>query len=146
MLHTSYDTHFGASWCTLLSYSPAFEISRLFIDMPLNMCLQKFTQCKTSWHSVMVQVFELASIHEADAMMHYPVLEMAMRNKVSSICWNSYVKSCLLAADYEGHLQLCDVAANQVTSQFEEHSKRVWSVDFSQVGPSLYLAELYLKA
>ena len=72
-------------------------------------------------------------MHESDAMMHYPVLEMAMRNKISSICWNSYVKSCLLAADYEGHLQLCDVAANSVTSQFEEHSKRVWSVDFSQV-------------
>lgn len=80
-----------------------------------------------------VQVFELASILDEDSMLHYPVLEIGINSKISSMCWNSYVKSCLLAADYEGAIQLWDVSANAVTSQYEEHTKRVWSVDFSRV-------------
>ena len=80
-----------------------------------------------------MQVFELASILDKDSMLHYPVLEMTVNSKISSLCWNSYVKSCLLAADYEGAIQLWDVSANAVTAQFEEHTKRVWSADFSKV-------------
>ena len=81
----------------------------------------------------LLQVFELASILDKDSMLHYPVLEMSVNSKISSLCWNSYVKSCLLAADYEGAIQLWDVSANAVTAQFEEHTKRVWSADFSKV-------------
>lgn len=80
-----------------------------------------------------LQVFELASILDKDSMLHYPVLEMSVNSKISSLCWNSYVKSCLLAADYEGAIQLWDVSANAVTAQFEEHTKRVWSADFAKV-------------
>lgn len=83
--------------------------------------------------SSQLQVFELASILNKDSMLHYPVLEMSVNSKISSLCWNSYVKSCLLAADYEGAIQLWDVSANAVTAQFEEHTKRVWSADFSRV-------------
>jgi WD40 repeat protein len=81
----------------------------------------------------MSQVFKLGNVVEGDALLHYPVLEIGINSKISSLCWNSYVKSCLLAADYEGGLQLWDVSSNSVTSQFEEHSKRIWSVDFSAV-------------
>lgn len=42
----------------------------------------------------------------------------------------------LLAADYEGCLSLWDAEANACTAQYEEHLKRVWSADFSQVGVS----------
>ena len=79
-------------------------------------------------------MFELNSIVDKDRMLHYPVLEMGVNSKISSLCWNSYVKSCLLAADYEGAIQLWDVSTNAVTAQFEEHTKRVWSADFSKVG------------
>ena len=78
-------------------------------------------------------MFELNSILDKDRMLHYPVLEMGVNSKISSLCWNSYVKSCLLAADYEGAIQLWDVSTNAVTAQFEEHTKRVWSADFSKV-------------
>lgn len=71
---------------------------------------------------------------DEDSMLHYPVLEIGINSKISSLCWNSYIKTCLLAADYEGTIQLWDVSANAVTSQYEEHSKRVWSIDFSKVG------------
>ena len=78
----------------------------------------------------------MASVLDEDALLHYPVLEINVNSKISSLCWNSYVKTCLLAADYEGAIQLWDVSANAITSQYEEHSKRVWSVDFSQASPS----------
>ena len=96
-----------------------------------------FTMLGFSWHArsqqLLSQVFKLANVVEGNALLHYPVLEMGINSKISSLCWNSYVKSCLLAADYEGALQLWDVSTNAVTSQFEEHSKRIWSVDFSAV-------------
>ena len=56
------------------------------------------------------------------------------RSKLSSVCWNSYVKSNLICSDYEGVVQLWDVSQQTETMTFEEHAKRVWSVDFSHVG------------
>ena len=80
-----------------------------------------------------LQVFELASVLKEESTLHYPVLEIGTSSKISSLCWNAYVKTCLLAADYEGAIQLWDVSANSVTAHYEEHLKRVWSVDFSKV-------------
>lgn len=57
------------------------------------------------------------------------------RSKLSSVCWNSYVKSNLICSDYEGVVQLWDVSQQTETMAFEEHAKRVWSVDFSHVSP-----------
>lgn len=59
------------------------------------------------------------------------------RSKLSSVCWNSYVKSNLICSDYEGVVQLWDVSQQTETMAFEEHAKRVWSVDFSHVSPYL---------
>lgn len=43
------------------------------------------------------------------------------------------MKSNLICSDYEGVVQLWDVSQQSETMTFEEHAKRVWSVDFSQV-------------
>lgn len=43
------------------------------------------------------------------------------------------MKNVLLAADYEGTLALWDAEAAHCTATYEEHAKRVWSADFSQV-------------
>ena len=52
-------------------------------------------------------------------------------------------QSMLLAADYEGCLSLWDAEVNACTGQYEEHVKRVWSADFSQVrGPARALLHL----
>ena len=58
---------------------------------------------------------------------------MPCRSKLSSVCWNSYVKNNLICSDYEGVIQMWDTAVNTETMVFEEHAKRVWSVDYSQV-------------
>lgn len=46
------------------------------------------------------------------------------------------MKQHLASADYEGVVTLWDAHAGAETAQFEEHAKRVWSVDFSAVDPS----------
>lgn len=63
-------------------------------------------------------------------LIHFLLL---CRSKLSSVCWNSYVKSNLICSDYEGVIQLWDVSQHTETMTFDEHAKRVWSVDFSQV-------------
>ena len=83
------------------------------------------------------QVYARADVEAAGAAMHVPRVEMGSRAKLSCVAWNSYVKGALLAADYDGGVALWDAEAAACTALFEEHSKRVWSVDFSQVGPIL---------
>ena len=78
---------------------------------------------------------------EANSAVHCPRLEMASRSKLSCVVWNSYIKHLLLAADYDGCLALWDAESNACTATYEEHAKRVWSADFSQVRfpPALFL-------
>ncbi len=54
------------------------------------------------------------------------------------------MKSNLICSDYEGVVQLWDVSQQAETMTFEEHAKRVWSVDFSQVSYSCGLSDACL--
>lgn len=70
------------------------------------------------------------------SLMHYPVWQVSTRSKMSGVSWNSYVRSHLLTSDYDGLLQLWDVNGGTTEiASFEEHSKRVWAVDFSRTSP-----------
>ncbi|KAK9820862.1 hypothetical protein WJX81_005532 [Elliptochloris bilobata] len=86
-----------------------------------------------------IKVYARADV-EAAAAMHVPRVEMGSRAKLSCVAWNSYVKGALLAADYDGGVALWDAEAAACTALFEEHSKRVWSVDFSQADPTRFLS------
>lgn len=79
-------------------------------------------------------MYATSDVLEAASAIHCPRSEMASRSKLSCVVWNSYIKHLLLAADYDGCLALWDAEANACTATFEEHAKRVWSADFSQVG------------
>ena len=57
------------------------------------------------------QVFEYASMLEEGVGIHYPVHEVPSRSKLSCVCWNSYVKSNLIASDYDGTITLHDMGA-----------------------------------
>ena len=79
------------------------------------------------------QVYATEDVIDSSASIHCPRLEMASRSKLSCVCWNSYIKHLLLAADYDGCLSLWDAQGNICTSNFDDHGKRVWSADFSTV-------------
>jgi len=83
-----------------------------------------------------IKVFDYSNIlQQAHSHMHYPVLEVESRSKLSSIKWNPYIKNYLASADYEGIVHLWDMNSSTPVMEFEEHSKRVWSVDFSTLDP-----------
>lgn len=53
-----------------------------------------------------IKVFEFDAITNDDRDIHYPVVEMASRSKLSSICWNSYIKSQIASSNFEGVVQV----------------------------------------
>ncbi|KAG8077778.1 hypothetical protein GUJ93_ZPchr0007g4944 [Zizania palustris] len=83
-----------------------------------------------------IKVFEYNMIVNEYRDIHYPVVEMSNRSKLSCICWNSYMKSHLASSDFEGIVQVWDVTRSQVFVEMREHERRVWSVDFSLADPT----------
>lgn len=84
-----------------------------------------------------IKVFECNSILNEDRDIHYPVVEMACRSKLSSICWNSYIKSQIASSNFEGVVQVWDVTRSQVLTEMREHERRVWSIDYSLADPTM---------
>lgn len=84
-----------------------------------------------------VKVFDHASIAENPNSLQFPVWQATTRFKLSSVSWNSYLRSHLITSDYAGAIQLWDVASGMKNelAQFVEHDKRVWSIDFSTLDP-----------
>ncbi|CAL9063799.1 unnamed protein product [Musa banksii] len=83
-----------------------------------------------------IKVFECDMILNEDRGIHYPVVEMSNRSKLSCICWNGYIKSQIASSDFEGVVQVWDVTRSQNLAEMREHEKRVWSVDFSLADPT----------
>lgn len=48
------------------------------------------------------------------ADMHYPVVEMATRSKLSCLSWNNFAKNHIASSDYEGIVTVWDVNTRQV--------------------------------
>ncbi|KAJ6793909.1 protein SPA1-RELATED 3-like [Iris pallida] len=83
-----------------------------------------------------IKIFECDMLLDDEHDTHYPVVEMASRSKLSSICWNSYIKSQIASSDFQGVVQVWDVSRSQVFVEMKEHERRVWSVDFSPTDPT----------
>ncbi|XP_071730139.1 protein SPA1-RELATED 3-like isoform X2 [Rutidosis leptorrhynchoides] len=84
-----------------------------------------------------IKVFEYDSILNGNRDVNYPVVEMASRAKLSSICWNSYIKGQIASCNFEGTVEVWDVTRSRVFTEMKEHERRAWSVDFSSVDPTL---------
>ncbi|MCD7467926.1 Protein SPA1-RELATED 3 [Datura stramonium] len=84
-----------------------------------------------------IKVFEYNTIVNENRDIHYPVVEMASRSKLSSICWNGYIKSQIASSNFEGVVQVWDVTRSQLFMEMREHERRVWSVDFSVADPTM---------
>ena len=67
----------------------------------------------------------------------YPIREMVCQSKISCLSWNSYMKPLMISSDYEGSVSMWDAITGACVLKLEEHEKRVWSVDFSDVNPTV---------
>lgn len=85
-----------------------------------------------------IKIFEFNALLNDSIDVHYPVVEMTSKSKLSYVCWNTYIKNYLAATDYDGVVQLWDASTGQCFSQYADHEKRAWSVDFSSVDPTKF--------
>ncbi|XP_066363370.1 protein SUPPRESSOR OF PHYA-105 1-like [Miscanthus floridulus] len=83
-----------------------------------------------------IKIFEFDALLNDRVDIHYPLVEMPSKSKLSCVCWNNYIKNYLASTDYDGTVQLWDASSGQGFTQFTEHRKRAWSVSFSEVDPT----------
>ncbi|GLT54646.1 hypothetical protein SLA2020_278280 [Shorea laevis] len=87
-----------------------------------------------------IKVFDFSMVVNDSADMHYPVVEMTTRSKLSCLSWNNFAKNHIASSDYEGIVTVWDVNTRQSVMEYEEHEKRAWSVDFSRTEPSMLVS------
>lgn len=85
-----------------------------------------------------IKIFEFDALLNDSVDIHYPVVEMSNKSKLSCVCWNNYIKNYLASTDYDGVVQMWDASTGEGFSQYTEHQKRAWSVDFSPVDPTKF--------
>lgn len=53
-----------------------------------------------------IKVFECDAILNDGHNIHYPVVEMTSKSKLSNVCWNGYIKSQIASSDFDGVVQV----------------------------------------
>ncbi|XVF33205.1 hypothetical protein REPUB_Repub17cG0148400 [Reevesia pubescens] len=92
----------------------------------------------TAGISKRIKIFKFDAFMNDSIDIHYPVVEMSNKSKLSCICWNNYIKNYLASTDYDGVAKTWDAGTGQEFCQYTEHQKRAWSVDFSQADPTKF--------
>lgn len=53
-----------------------------------------------------IKIFEFDPLSNDSVDIHYPVVEMSTKSKLSCICWNHYMKNYIASTDYDGVVQV----------------------------------------
>uniref|UniRef100_A0A7N0TQJ0 Uncharacterized protein n=1 Tax=Kalanchoe fedtschenkoi TaxID=63787 RepID=A0A7N0TQJ0_KALFE len=116
-----------------VSRSPEFNSASVIFSLSFDRDQDYFAAAGVSKK---IKIFDYHSFFNLSVDIHYPVSEMANQSRLSCICWNPYIKNYLASADYDGAVKLWDAATGVDFSEYTEHRKRAWSVDFSQSDPT----------
>ena len=54
-----------------------------------------------------IKIFEFNALSNDSADIHYPVVEMSNKSKLSCVCWNYYIRNYLASTDYDGVVKVC---------------------------------------
>ncbi|KAG0452183.1 hypothetical protein HPP92_025823 [Vanilla planifolia] len=52
-----------------------------------------------------IKIFEFGALLNETVDVHYPLIEMSSRSKLSCVSWNNYIKNYLASTDYDGVVQ-----------------------------------------
>ncbi|XP_047342061.1 E3 ubiquitin-protein ligase COP1-like isoform X2 [Impatiens glandulifera] len=94
----------------------------------------------TAGVSKCIKVFNYSSAVNEPVDEPFPVEEMSTRSKLSCLSWNKFSNNLIASSDYDGIVTVWDVSRRQSVVDYEEHEKRVWSVDFSRTEPSMLVS------
>jgi len=107
--------------------------------------------CSTAWNrdgdlfatagiSKRLCIYEVASVMQLGNAVHCPAIELSTSSKLSSISFNPYIKPVMASATYDGAMQIWDVQKGIETMRLKNHTKRVWSTEFSPIDPTRLLS------
>jgi E3 ubiquitin-protein ligase RFWD2 len=82
-----------------------------------------------------IKIFDFSSILEKPDADQYPLAEIRHKSKLSCLNWNHYFRQQLACSDYDGAVTLWDADTSTLLRTYQEHYKRCWSVQFSDVDP-----------
>jgi len=54
-----------------------------------------------------IKIFEFQSLYDKSVDIHYPVIEMSNKSKLSCVCWNKYIRNYLASTDFDGIVKVC---------------------------------------
>lgn len=54
-----------------------------------------------------IKIFEFSALFNDSVDIHYPVIEMSNKSKLSCVSWNNYIKNYLASTDYDGAVKVC---------------------------------------
>ena len=63
----------------------------------------------TAGVSKKIKVYDYHALLNDSVDIHYPAVEMSNKSKLSSICWNSYIRNYLASTDYDGMVKVSTV-------------------------------------
>lgn len=61
----------------------------------------------TAGVSMKIKIFEFNAFFNDSVDIHYPVIEMSNKSRITCVCWNNYIKSYLASSDYDGVIKVC---------------------------------------
>jgi len=118
---------------TTLKYGEIFNRSSIVSSIEFDRDDQYFA---TGGVTKKIKIFEFNNLQE-NLDRHFPICEMSCKSKISCLSWNTYFKSRIASSDYEGGVCLWDINEERGIGNFDGHEKRVWSIDFSHLNPTL---------
>ena len=91
----------------------------------------------TAGVSKRIQFYNLEHVLEGSQQ---PADEINTRSKLTCLSYNKFVKHHIAASDYEGIVSVWDVEKKCTIIDFEEHEKRIWTVDYCRTDPRLLVS------
>eukprot|EP00963_Diacronema_lutheri_P002014 scaffold131_cov335-Pavlova_lutheri.AAC.1 len=97
------------------------------------------TAFATAGVSKQITVYSFSSLLDCSEQSA-PTTQMMAGSKLSCLTWNHQTIQHLASSAYAGVVSIWDADTGQSVMEFEEHQKRVWSVDFSKPDPNLLVS------
>jgi E3 ubiquitin-protein ligase RFWD2 len=91
----------------------------------------------TAGVSKRIQLYNLESVLRGS---HDTGTEIATRSKLTCLSYNKFTQQHIAASDYEGIVSVWDVEKQRTIIDFEEHEKRIWTVDYSRVDSKMLVS------
>lgn len=133
-----------------IKYSRLRVVGELQHSDPLNTSLSssivssiefdmKHEMFATACVSKRIQIFNFRDVCAGTSCVrgNDPVTSISTRSKPSCLSYNKLTCNHIAASDYEGVVTVWDVETNTAVAEFEEHDKRVWTVDYCRTNHRL---------